>query len=100
LANLKVQKTALVAIAAIITVLAVGTLAIGNEDTANAFRGFGGVLPGVTITKDLNNTGINVQTDTNQKQDCLTAGGSSGISGSCTAGSTDTISQSGGILKK
>ncbi|MFY9872681.1 MAG: hypothetical protein WAK17_23480, partial [Candidatus Nitrosopolaris sp.] len=45
-----------------------------------------------------NNKGV--QTDTNQKQDCTTTGGSSGISGSCTATSTDRINQSGGELKK
>jgi hypothetical protein len=98
--NVKNQKTALVAIAAIAALIVVSTTAIGNGRTANAFGGFRAPPPGVTITKDLNNTGVNVQTDTNQKQDCLTAGGSSGVSGSCTASSTDTLSQSGGILKK
>ncbi len=52
----------------------------------------------VTITKNIrvNNTGINVPTDTDQKQNCQTAGANSGIGGSCTASSTDTITQSGG----
>ncbi len=53
-----------------------------------------------TIVSHFNNTGVNVQTDTNQKQECKTAGGASGITGSCTAASTDTVTQSGGILKK
>jgi hypothetical protein len=41
-----------------------------------------------------------VPTDTDQKQDCQTAGAMSGITNSCTAKSNDTITQSGGILKK
>jgi hypothetical protein len=52
------------------------------------------------ITKNVNNKGINVQTDTNQKQDCETVGGSSGIAGSCHATSTDRVNQSGGELRK
>jgi hypothetical protein len=87
------QKTAVVAIAAIATVLAVSTIAIGNGRTALAAET-------TTITKSTNNTGINVPTDTNQKQDCLTAGGSSGLTGSCIGSSTDSVTQSGGILKK
>jgi hypothetical protein len=86
------QKTALVAIAAIATVLAVSTIAIGNGRTALA-------ADTTTITKHFSNAGVNVQTDTNQKQDCQTAGGSSPITNSCTAISTDTLAQSGGIKK-
>src|SRR5215831_2405660 len=55
---------------------------------------------GDSVSVDGSNTGINVPTDTNQKQDCLTAGASSGITNSCTASSTNTVTQSGGILKK
>jgi hypothetical protein len=91
--SIKNEKTALVAIVAIAAVLAVSTIAIGNGRMALA-------ADTTTITKNVNNTGVNVQTDTHQKQDCLTAGGSSGLTGSCTAQSTDTVSQSGGILKK
>jgi hypothetical protein len=87
------QKTALVAIAAIATVLAVSTIAIGNGRMASAAET-------TTITKHLNNTGVNVQTETNQPQTCQTVGGTSGISGSCIGTSTDTVTQSGGILKK
>ena len=72
------------------TVLVVSTIAIGSGRTALADD----------ITKNINNTGINVPTDTNQKQECQTVGGSSPIGTSCTATSTDTVSQSGGILKK
>jgi hypothetical protein len=86
--------TVLVAIAALAGMLAVSTVAIGSVHKALAET--------VTITKDLrvNNTGVNVPTNTDQKQNCETAGANSGIGGSCTASSTDTITQSGGILKK
>jgi hypothetical protein len=90
--NAKQTKT-LLAIAAIATVVAVSTIAIGNVRMALG-------ADTTTVTKNLNNTGINVQTDTNQKQDCQTAGASSGISGSCLATSTDKVNQTGGILKK
>ncbi|MGB8934555.1 MAG: hypothetical protein WCC17_05560 [Candidatus Nitrosopolaris sp.] len=40
---------------------------------------------------------LHVGTNTQQKQECKTTGGTSPISGSCTAASTDWISQSGGI---
>jgi hypothetical protein len=90
---IKNQKTSLIAIAAIAAVLAVSTIAIGNGRMALAAET-------TTITKNVNNTGVNVQTDTNQKQDCLTAGANSGVTNSCTATSTDNINQQGGILKK
>jgi hypothetical protein len=85
--------TVLFAIAALAGVLVLSTVAIGSVHKALA-------ADTKTITKSVNNTGVNVPTDTDQKQNCQTAGGSSGISGSCTASSTDTITQSGGILKK
>jgi hypothetical protein len=42
-------------------------------------------------------SGINVQTDIDQKQECETAGGTSLITDSCHATSTNTVTQSGGI---
>jgi hypothetical protein len=57
----KKQKTALAAIAAIATVLAVSTIAIGNGRTALA-------ADTTTITKNTNNTGINVPTDTTRSK--------------------------------
>jgi len=87
------QSKTLLAIAAIATVLAVSTIAIRIGRTALA-------ADTTTITKNLNNTGVNVPTDTDQKQDCQTVGGKSGISGSCLATSTDKINQTGGILKR
>ena len=82
--------TGLVAIAALAGVLVSSTVAIGSGHIALADD----------ITKIYNNTSISVPTHTNQKQECDTAGESSGITNSCTAASRDTISQSGGILKK
>ena len=75
----------LVAIAALAAVL-VGASAMGSGHMA--------------IAGNVNNTGINVPTDTQQKQECETAGGNSGVSNSCTAASTDTVTQSGGIMKE
>jgi hypothetical protein len=75
----------LVAIAALAAVL-VGASAMGSGHMA--------------IAGNVNNTGINVPTDTQQKQECETAGGNSGVTNSCTAASTDTVTQSGGIMKE
>ncbi len=84
--------TVLVAIAALAGMLAVSTVAIGSVHNAFADT--------KTITKTTTITGINVQTDTDQNQECQTASGNSPISGSCIANSNDQIIQSGGILKK
>jgi hypothetical protein len=93
--NLKNHKTAtLLTISAIAAVLVVSTVAIGSGRIALA------QTETDNVTKNLNNTGINVQTNTNQKQDCDTAGWNSGIKDSCTASSFDKVDQSGGILKK
>ena len=75
----------LVAIAALAAVL-VGASAMGSGHMA--------------LAGNVNNTGINVPTDTQQKQECETAGGTSPVTGSCTATSTDTVTQSGGIMKE
>ena len=61
--------TVLVAIAALAGMLTVSTVAIGSVHNALADT--------KTITKNLDNTGINVPTDTDQKQDCQTAGANS-----------------------
>ena len=90
--SIKDQKTALIAIAALAGVLAASTVAVHNA--------FADDSKTITITKSTTNTGVNVPTDTDQKQNCQTVGGTSPISGSCTAKSNDTITQSGGILNK
>jgi hypothetical protein len=102
LADVKDQKSALVAIAVIITMLAVNIVAIGNEHAALAQRGgFGRAsAPGLMITEHLSNTGINVQTDTYQNQTCATTSGNSGISGSCTASSIDHVNENGGKSRR
>ncbi len=87
--------TVLVAIAALAGMVAVSTVAIGSVHTV-----FAADTDTKTVTVHVNNTGVNVPTDTNQKQDCVTAGGYSGIADSCHASSSDTVTQSGGILKK
>jgi hypothetical protein len=88
--SIKNEKIA-VTIAAIATVLAISTVAIGSIHNALANK---------TITIHVNNTGVNVPTDTNQKQDCKTVGESSGISDSCHATSTVTVTSNGGMLQK
>ncbi|MGA9150013.1 MAG: hypothetical protein WBZ36_05495 [Candidatus Nitrosopolaris sp.] len=87
----QIEKTAIVTIAAIATVLAVSTIAMGSVHNAFANK---------TITMRVNNTGVNVPTHTNQKQECQTVGGTSGITNSCQTTSTDTVTQSGGMLQK
>ncbi|MGC1932119.1 MAG: hypothetical protein WA667_24365 [Candidatus Nitrosopolaris sp.] len=89
--SIKNHKTAtvLVAIAALAGVLVVSTTAIHVALAAND-----------NVTKVLDNKGISVQTDTNEKAQCDTAGGTSPVSTSCGEGSTDTITNSGGQLHK
>ena len=97
--SIKNHKTALVAISAIATVLAVSTVVMGSKHIAFADE---------TITKNVDNTGLNVQTHTNQKHQCDTTGGSSPIGGfrggfgpgPCSARSLDGINQTGGELTK
>ena len=81
--------TALVTIAALAGVLSIGIVhnALAETDTK-------------TITVRVNNSGINMPTNTDQKQQCDTVGANSGIADSCHATSTDNINQQGGILKK
>lgn len=83
--TIKNNKTTpvLVAVAALAAVMVAGTIAVGSGNMAFAGKG---------------NEGISVPTDTQQKQECQTAGGTSLITGSCTAISTNTITQNGGLL--
>ena len=77
-------SAALVTIAALAAVMVAGTIAVGSGNMAFA--------------KTKSNDGISVPTDTQQEQECETAGGTSPVTGSCTADSTNTITQSGGVL--
>lgn len=79
--NHKTQVT----IATLASILIVNAVLIGNGQIALARH------------HDTDNNGINVQTDTNQGQACDS--GTSSISGSCTASSTDSISQGGGVAQ-
>jgi hypothetical protein len=85
------SATALLTIVVLASMLIVNTVSIGTAHIALARHH--------DSTKAFENSGINVQTDTNQGQACETASGTSPISGSCTASSTDTISQRGGIVQ-
>jgi hypothetical protein len=78
---------------ALLAVSAIAVVLTGSVHMAFA-------TPGNSITKNIDNQGVNVQTDTDQKQVCQTAAGSSPISGSCIANSNDQITESGGILRK
>ena len=85
-----------------IAIVAISTIAVvltASVHTAFAFR-FGLAPAGNTIAKTIDNQGINAQTDTHETQDCLTAGANSGIANSCTESSTNTNTESGGMLHK
>ena len=77
-------SAALVTIAALAAVMVAGTIAVGSGNMAFA--------------KTKSNDGISVPTDVQQKQECETAGGTSPVTDSCTAVSTNTITQDGGVL--
>jgi Na+-translocating ferredoxin:NAD+ oxidoreductase RnfG subunit len=83
---------ALVVLAAVAAVLVASTAALGTGHIALADSG--------SKTKVFKNSGISVPTDTQQKQECETAGGNSPVTGSCTATSTNTIDQSGGVMSE
>ena len=86
---------------AIVAISAIALVLTGSLHMAFAQRGgFGRPPPGNSITKTIDTQGVNIQTGTDQKQDCRTIGGNSPISGSCTATSSNTVTESGGILKK
>jgi hypothetical protein len=110
--GIKNYKGTLVSISAIAVALALSTVSIGTLQIALADN---------TVTKNVDNTGINVQTHTNQKQQCDTTGGSSPIGGTtvgsgsqsagagatkikftttCSSASSDSVTQSGGELIK
>lgn len=99
-------STALFVIAALSAVMIAGTIAVGNGNMAFAKTGSGGKLSSGEKGKDKGtgngnvNDGISVPTDTQQKQECQTAGGTSPITASCTAASTNVISQLGGLLRE
>jgi hypothetical protein len=87
--------TGLVVLATVAAVLVTSTAIVGTGHTAFADNG--------NKTKGFQNDGINLPTNTKQKQECQTAGGVSPITaiekvGSCSAVSTNTGIQTGGII--
>jgi hypothetical protein len=78
--------TVLVAIAALSAILVAGSVAAANDHVAFAKK------------KGFKNSGIAVPTITAQLQKCTTAGGTSPIDTSCTATSTNTVDESGGVV--
>ena len=77
---------ALVTIATLASILIVNAMTVGTGGHIALARQH-------DTTKVFQNSGINVSTDTNQGQACETASGTSPISGSCNASSSNTISQ-------
>ena len=84
--NVKNQKTVLFAM---VTVIAVSMIGIGNGCIASAATH--------VVTKHFINTGVNIQTTTNQEQKCETTAGGSPITSSCIDTSTNTNTESGGF---
>jgi hypothetical protein len=100
MAAIKNLKTTIVTISTIVTALIVSTVVTASVHIAFADET-------IRTTKNVDNTGINVQTHTDEKKQCDTAGGSSGIGGgfgrfggTCSAFSADNVTQSGGKLTK
>lgn len=92
--NHKTATTILVAVAALASALvAAGIIAAATGSSHSAFAKKKGA------NKSFQNSGIAVPTITAQQQECSTAGSTSPIDTSCTATSTNTIDESGGIVK-
>ncbi len=104
ISTIKKNKTApvVVAIAALAAVMVAGTIAVGSGNMAFAKSGSGGKMSSPHKAHDKGNgngnEGISVPTDTQQKQECQTAGGTSPITASCTQISASTTRNTGGIL--
>jgi hypothetical protein len=81
---IKIEYKIIVTIAALASILVVNTVAIGTD-------GHIALASHYDKTNVFKSSHINVQTDTDQE--CETAGGTSPISDSCSAASTNTISQ-------
>jgi hypothetical protein len=84
--------SALVVLAAVAAVLVTSTAAVGTGHIALADND--------NKTKVFKNDGISIPTDTRQKQECQTAGAASLITGSCTAVSTNTVTNGGGVMSE
>ena len=84
--NNKTVAVLLAAAALAVVLVASVVVAVGNGNMAFA--------------KTKGNDGISVPTDTQQKQECQTAGGTSLITASCTGVSTNIISHLGGLMRE
>jgi len=78
--------TVLVALAALSAILVAGSVAAANDHFAFAHK------------KGFVNKGIAIPTITAQQQKCVAAGGTTPITGSCIATSTNPIDESGGVV--
>jgi hypothetical protein len=87
--------SAIVAILTAATLMLTGTVAlVGNDHMAFAWKkSYDGLKRG-------EGKRINIITPTTQKLKCQTAGGSSPITGSCTATVTNNVDNSGGIISE
>jgi hypothetical protein len=94
--------TVLVAIAALSAILVAGSVAAASDHSAFAHKKMVNkkVVNKKVAKKAFVNTGILVPTITLQKQECETAGGTSAVTGSCTATSTNTVTESGGVMNE
>jgi hypothetical protein len=80
--------TVLVALAALSAILVVGSVSAASDHFAFAHK----------KGKKFENSGIAVPTLTAQQQECTAAGGTSPITGACIATSTNTVTESGGVV--
>ena len=78
--------TVLVALAALSAILVAGSVSAASDHFAFAHK------------KGLKNSGIAVPTLTAQPQECTAAGGTSPITGACIASSSNTVTESGGVV--
>ena len=81
--------TVLIALAALSAILVAGSVSAASDHFAFAHK---------KGKKSFENSGIAVPTLTAQPQKCVSAGGTSPITGACIATSTNTIDESGGVV--
>jgi hypothetical protein len=91
--------TVLVAIAALSAILVAGSVAAASDHFAFAHNKKMS-KNAAAAKKSFSNKGILVPTITAQQQECETAGGTSAVTGSCTATSTNTVTESGGVMNE
>src|ERR1051325_6330536 len=75
--------------AALVAASTIAATALGSDHSAFARK---------KAHNGVKNNGISTPTTTKQPQLCITAGGNSPITGSCIATSTNTVTESGGVV--